>query len=133
MAVISLSSHKIPFNYKADSRKNYYFQILVTLMTLQKKIPSFKHNDMHLGNVILDLNFKTTGSIKYNTFYVPNIGLRALINDYGFANMSGLPNPKVVSKQYAGDFGIAPDSHKMYDAHFFLNALYIELVKFPEF
>lgn len=113
--------------------KTIIFQILVTLMTLQKKIPSFKHNDMHLGNVILDLNFKTTGSIKYNTFYVPNIGLRALINDYGFANMSGLPNPKVVSKQYAGDFGIAPDSHKMYDAHFFLNALYIELVKFPEF
>ena len=113
--------------------KTIIFQVLVTLMTLQKKIPSFKHNDMHIKNILLDLDFKTTGSIKYNTFFVPNIGLRALINDYGFANMTSVPNPKVVSKQYADDFGIAPDSHKMYDTHFFLNALYQELIKFPEF
>jgi hypothetical protein len=113
--------------------KTILFQVLVTLMTIQKKVPSFKHNDLHLRNILLDLNFKTTGSIKYKTFFVPNIGLRALINDFGFANMTGFPNPKVVSKQYASDFGIAPDSHKMFDAHFFLNALYIELVKFPEF
>jgi hypothetical protein len=113
--------------------KTIIFQILVTLATIQKKVPSFKHNDMHLKNVLLDLGFKTTGSIKYGTSFVPNIGLRALINDYGFANTASVPNPKVVSKQYANDFGIAPDSHKMYDAHLFLNALYIELVKYPEF
>ena len=113
--------------------KTIIFQILVTLATLQKKVPSFKHNDMHLKNVLLDLSFKTTGSIKYGTSFVPNIGLRALINDYGFANLSSVPNPKVVSKQYAADFGIAPDSHKMYDAHLFLNALYIEFSKYPEF
>ena len=113
--------------------KTIIFQIIVTLMIFQKKVPSFKHNDLHLKNILLDLNFKTTGSIKYDTFFVPNIGLRALINDYGFANMTEFPNPKVVSKQYAGDFGIAPDSHKMYDVHFFLNALYIDLVTYPEF
>ena len=113
--------------------KTIIFQVLVTLMTLQKKIPSFKHNDMHLKNILLDLSFKTSGSIKYGTFFVPNIGLRAVINDYGFAHMTGLPNPKVVSKQYAYDFGIAPDSHKMYDVHFFMNALYLDLSAYPEF
>ena len=113
--------------------KTIIFQILVTLATVQKKVPSFKHNDMHLKNVLLDLDFKTTGSIKYGTSFVPNIGLRALINDYGFATMASVPNPKVVSKEFAATFGIAPDSHKMYDAHLFLNALYIELSKYPEF
>ncbi len=113
--------------------KTIIFQILVTLATVQKKIPSFRHNDMHLKNILLDLDFKTTGSIKYGTSFVPNIGLRALINDYGFANMTPVPNPKVTSKEFASTFGIAPDSHKMYDAHLFLNALYIELSKYTEF
>jgi hypothetical protein len=113
--------------------KTIIFQILVTLATLKKKVPSFTHNDMHLKNILLDLNFKTTGSIKYGTSFVPNIGLRALITDFGFANTSTTPNPKVVSKEHAADFGIAPDSNRMYDAHLFLNALYIEFSKYPDF
>ena len=113
--------------------KTIIFQILVTLATLKKKVPSFKHNDMHLKNILLDLSFKTTGSIKYGTSFVPNIGLRALITDYGFANMNNVPNPTVVSKRYAGEFGIAPDSDRMYDTHLFLNALYIEFSKYPDF
>jgi hypothetical protein len=113
--------------------KTILFQVLFTLMKIQKKNPSFKHNDMHLKNVLLDLNFKHSGSTKYDLFYVPNIGLRAIINDYGFATLDSVPNPKVVSKEYAYDFGIAPDSHKMYDAHVFLNSLYIELANKPNF
>ena len=109
------------------------FQILVTLMTIQKKVSSFKHNDMHLKNVLLDVSFKTSGSTKYGNFYVPNTGLRALIGDFGFAHTTTYQNPKVISKEFARDYGIAPNSHKMYDAHLFLNALYIELSKYSKF
>ena len=113
--------------------KTIIFQILITLLTLHKKFPTFRHNDIHLKNILVDLSFKSTGSTKYKNFYVPNIGLRAVLNDFGFANMDGIPNPKVVSKQYAKDYGIAPDSDKMFDVHFFLNALYIDCAKHPEF
>lgn len=116
-----------------DHIRMIIFQVLVTLMTIQKKVPSFKHNDMHLKNVLLDVSFKTSGSIKYGNFYVPNTGLRALVGDFGFAHTSTHHNPKVVSKEFARDFGIAPNSHKMYDAHLFLNALYIELSKYRKF
>jgi len=116
-----------------DHIRMIIFQILVTLMTIQKKVPSFKHNDMHLKNVLLDVSFKTSGSIKYGNFYVPNTGLRALVGDFGFAHTSTHHNPKVVSKEFARDYGIAPNSHKMYDAHLFLNALYIELSKYRKF
>ncbi len=116
-----------------DHLRMIIFQILVTLMVVQKKVPSFKHNDMHLKNVLLDVSFKTTGSIKYGDFYVPNTGLRALVGDFGFAHTKTHQNPKVASKEFASDYGIAPNSHKMYDAHLFLNALYIELAKYSKF
>jgi hypothetical protein len=113
--------------------KTIVFQVLITLMNIQKEFPSFKHNDLHLGNILVDLAYKKSGTTQYDNFYVPNIGLRALINDYGFATMDSVPNPKVVTKQYAKNYGIAPDSHKMFDAHMFLNALYLDVKRYPEF
>lgn len=110
------------------------FQVLITLLAFQKMYPSFKHNDMHLKNVLLDINSRLSGATIYKSrteFKVPNIGLRALISDYGFAHMDEFPNPKVVSKEFVVDYGIAPDSHKLYDAHLFLLSLYLEVIKIP--
>ena len=111
--------------------KTIVFQILWTLYIIQQKYPTFRHNDLHMGNVLLDLNFKNTGGMKYKTdkttFWVPNIGITSMINDFGFTNMTSITNPKVNSRYCKNSHGICTDNNSLYDVHFFLNSLYIEL------
>ena len=117
--------------YSDKLRKLHYrvilFQVIWTLAELHKKFPSFRHNDLHLDNVFIDDRVTTKGSIRYGAFTVPNIGMNAVLGDFGFANMQadGFRNPKVQSGEYKYDYGIAVDNHPMYDIHFFLNDLHM--------
>ena len=113
--------------------KTIVSQVLIALQQIQKVYPSFRHNDLHLGNILLDVNFKKAGFINHNSFKVPNIGLRAVINDFGFSNMEEVPNPKVVSREYIATDGIAPKSNRLYDIHFFLVAMYVQTKRIPKF
>ena len=119
-----------------DQLRTIVFQVLYSLYALHKEFPDFRHNDLHLKNVLLDLNFLKTGRTMYkfklhtgsaNDFRVPNTGLRALIADFGWSNMKGDQLKDVMSKDYAKSDGIAPDNHFMYDAHLFLSSLYREV------
>ena len=103
------------------------FQVIWTLAELHKKFPTFRHNDLHLDNVFIDDRVTTKGSIRYGAFAVPNIGMSAVIGDFGFANMQteGFRNQKVQSGEYKYDYGIATDNNPMYDIHFFLNDLHM--------
>jgi hypothetical protein len=115
----------------AQHLKVIAFQVLWTLYAIQKAAPTFRHNDLHLGNVLL--NFKDGGpkGTRYKTdsdkFEVPNLGFSARLNDFGFAHMAGVPNPKVNNAQCKISHGICGQNDKMYDAHFFLNSLHIEV------
>lgn len=102
------------------------FQVIWTLSELYKKFPSFRHNDLHTDNVFVDDRVTTKGSILYGNFLVPNIGMNAVIGDFGFANMQadGFRNPKVQSGEFTRDYGIAVNSDYRYDIHFFLNDIY---------
>ena len=116
--------------YSDKLRKLHYrvilFQVIWTLAELHKKFPSFRHNDLHLDNVFIDDRVTTKGSVRYGSFTVPNIGMNAVLGDFGFANMQadGFRNSKVQSSEYKYDYGIAVDNNPMYDIHFFLNDLY---------
>ena len=116
--------------YADKMRKLHYrvtlFQVIWTLAELNKKFPTFRHNDLHLDNVFIDDRVTTKGSIRYGKFIVPNIGMNAVLGDFGFANMqaNGFKNAKVQSGDYKYDYGIAVDSNPMYDIHFFLNHLH---------
>ena len=112
--------------------KTIVSQVLIALQQIQKVYPSFRHNDLHLGNILLDVNFKKSGFINHNSFKVPNIGLRAVINDFGYSDMEQVPNPKVTSREYIID-GIAPKSNRLYDIHFFLTAMYGQTKRIPKF
>ena len=115
--------------YSDKLRKLHYrvilFQVIWTLAELHKKFPSFRHNDLHLDNVFIDDRVTTKGSVRYGDFTVPNVGMNAVLGDFGFANMQsdGFRNQKVQSGEYKYDYGIAVDNHPMYDIHFFLNDL----------
>jgi len=83
-------------------------QVLQTLIKIRDKYPSFRHNDLHTGNIFID----DTG-----------VKPRAAIADYGLACLTpGLTNP-TVNKGYYLNSGIGPTTDPRYDAHMFLNLL----------
>ena len=102
------------------------FQVIWTLSELYKKFPSFRHNDLHIDNVFVDDRVTTKGSVLYGNFLLPNIGMNAVIGDFGFANMQadGFRNTKVQSGEFTRGYGIAVNSDHRYDVHFFLNDIY---------
>ena len=83
-------------------------QVIKTLLRIQKKYPSFRHNDLSFHNV-----------------FVSPEG-RAFIGDFGLANIEkkGLRNPRI--RPFKQNYGIYPNSDPRFDIHFFLNSLFID-------
>lgn len=101
-------------------------QVLYTLYIINSKIPSFRHHDLHQNNILIvkddkkDLTIKISGKdYKFN-----NGGVKAVIIDFGMATVTGVNNPKINQGglKYAG---INRTSKSIYDAHFFLNSVYL--------
>ena len=92
--------------------------ILVTLHRILKTHPEFRHNDLHLDNILM---FKK----------VPKIA------DFGWARIKKTgTNPAVntaLANGTAARFGIGPDTDARYDSHLFLNEIrrHITAAKFP--
>ena len=85
-------------------------KLLVTLTKIQKRYPSFRHNDLSWKNVFID----SDGN--------------AFIGDFGLANvqLSGYRNPAIQSGEFKRSHGTYPGSDPRFDIHFFLNSLYID-------
>ena len=101
-------------------------QVLYTLYIINDKIPSFRHHDLHQNNILIvkdvkkDLTIKISGKeYKFN-----NGGVKTVIIDFGMATVAGVKNPKINQGglKYAG---INRTSKSIYDAHFFLNSVYL--------
>ena len=82
---------------KSKIDKDILLQVLKTLYKFQQH--GLRHNDLHLNNIL----------IEDKTY-------RALITDFGFANISDTG----LSESY----GIHPKNDPRYDYHFFLNSVY---------
>lgn len=80
-------------------------KVFLNLKRIHEKYPSFRHNDLHTDNVLVD----TDGPLLY---------------DFGYANWHG--NPTFDSK-LKSDYGIFPGNNPMYDFHFFANSVYSDL------
>lgn len=96
-------------------------QIIKTLLKIQKKYPSFRHNDLHWENIF---NSKD--------------GSKIYIGDFGFSNiqMEGYKNPIVQNGLYIEQYGIGPKPNKKYDIALLLNDIHLrgtaEVKKFIE-
>jgi len=90
--------------------QNLISQVLHILAFIQKRIPSFRHNDLHLDNILV----KQSNS-KYPTY---------ILNDFGWASIGPKSNPLVNGAKHAGNFGIGPLTSGRYDMHLFLNELH---------
>ena len=93
-------------------------QVLRTLKHVARKYPNFRHNDLHLDNVLI-------------------VGGRAKIIDFGWARLSRTgTNPAVnsaVENGTSGVYGIGPGTDARYDSHLFLKEMRTLLLKYPKF
>lgn len=107
---------------------NMIRQVLVTLYKIQIKYPEFRHNDLHLGNILVKPSYTPGTILSYPTM---------VLADFGFSRLkkSG-SNPMVNSQVYANSWGIGPDTDIRYDSHFFMNEfrkwLSPKAAKFPQ-
>jgi hypothetical protein len=94
-----------------DFMQNLISQVLHILAFIQKRMPSFRHNDLHLDNILV----KQNPNGKYPTY---------VLNDFGWASMGPKSNPLVNGAKHAETFGIGPITSSRYDMHLFLNELH---------
>lgn len=113
-------------------------QVLYSLYQINIDHPTVRHHDLHLDNILVNTGKTVGGFSTYKiqdlNLEVDKIGVEALITDYGFTTMRGVPNQIIDNFEIANlrdNFGIYRDSHPMYDAHLFLNALYVEILRDP--
>ena len=101
-------SSRVTDNVMADLIR----QVIGTLKKIHTKYPEFRHNDLHLGNILVDDTGKK---------------IRLLLTDFGLSRMTRYgSNPVINSGSYRSS-GISNSTSYKYDAHYFLNALDSEI------
>jgi serine/threonine protein kinase len=78
-------------------------QVLETLAKIQLRLPEFRHNDLHMKNVLVKK------------------GLVVVLNDFGWSRLSRANAQQ--SKTTQMNYGIGPDTNVRYDHHLFLSEL----------
>ena len=87
-------------------------QVITTMKRIHTRYPEFRHNDSHLGNFLVD----DTGSKP-----------RIMFADFGLSRLTLRgSNPLINTNAHKGS-GISARTSYKYDAHYFLNALNIEI------
>ena len=105
--------------------KSIMAQVLYNLYRIQKKIPTFRHHDLHGGNIIIrkvpvkDVKISFPGT----QYTISNAGVEPVIIDFGFSKITGIKNPLVESEERK-NIGIYKNSPKFYDVHFFLITIF---------
>lgn len=105
----------------ADDIRTMVFQVLWTLDAMQKKMPEFRHGDMIMSNIMVDVEHHDRGTIRYRGGYtVPNRGFRLIVGDFGLAHGSKDGMKPARLAHLKGSHGIGPNMMRGYDAHLFL-------------
>ena len=95
----------------ADMAKMVY-QVLATLKRIYSRYPEFRHNDLHLGNVLVD----DTGDFP-----------RLMITDFGLSRLKARGSNPIVNDGSFERVGISSRTSIKYDMHYFLNSLGYEI------
>jgi serine/threonine protein kinase len=87
-------------------------QVIGTLKKIHGKYPEFRHNDLHLGNILVDDTGKKP---------------RFLLTDFGLSRLTKRGSNPVINSGSYRNFGISNTTSYKYDLHYFLNALDSEI------
>jgi len=90
------------------------FQIVSALKKIHGTYPEFRHNDLHLRNILVD----DTGKFP-----------RLVISDFGLARLTTRGSNPIVNSGEFTSYGITSSTDVRYDTHLFLNALRIHLLR----
>ena len=117
-------------NYKSMKVKEWrviFFQILSVLAVIQKKYPSFRHNDLKPNNILVQVSEVNNKTLKFryvingNEYYVPNIGAQIKLWDFDFACIPGIIENSKVDAEWTNKINIKAEQNKYYDVHYFFN------------
>ena len=87
-------------------------QVISTLKKIHTKYPEFRHNDLHLGNILVD---DTGKKVRY------------LLTDFGLSRLTRRGSNPVINAGSYRNSGISNTTSYKYDLHYFLNALDSEI------
>jgi serine/threonine protein kinase len=87
-------------------------QVITTLKKIYTKYPEFRHNDLHLGNILVDDTGKK---------------VRVMLTDFGLSRLTARGSNPVINSGSYRNSGISNSTSYKYDAHYFLNALDSEI------
>ncbi len=116
-------------NLKSKEWRVIFFQILSVLAVIQKKYPSFRHNDLKPNNILVQLSEVNNKQLKFryqingSEYYVPNIGVQIKLWDFDFACIPGIVDNTKVMAEWTDKINIKPEENKYYDVHYFFNTL----------
>ena len=112
------------------------FQMLWTMGIMYRKVPSFRHNDLHIQNIFIKTgdNIAKNGNTKYGKlFSVPNVGIMSAVGDFGWAKTDNKPHPNVNSGAFKNSHGISKNTTPRHDVYVFLASLYLFLMEHNKF
>jgi len=87
-------------------------QVIATLKKIHTRYPEFRHNDLHLGNILVDDTGKK---------------VRLMIMDFGLSRLTTRGSNPVINSGVYRNSGISNTTSSKYDTHYFLNALDSEI------
>ena len=100
--------------------------LLINLIKIAKTEPTFRHNDLHTGNILIARS-NVPIKIKYGNFeFTTNI--IPLITDLGLSTINKVKNT-LLTDFLKDNYGVYPNSHPLYDVHFLFNTLKNSLKK----
>lgn len=106
--------------------KVFFFQIISVLAVIQRKYPTFRHNDFKANNILVHriqerrakrFNYTVCGK----SYYVPNIGYHLKIWDFDFACIPGIVDNAKVAAKWTTNLNVVPKQNRYYDMHYFFN------------
>lgn len=107
-------------------------QVLVQLLRIRAVYPAFRHNDLHVGNIIITRLNHHVGDITapgIGTFHLKTY-LKASLIDFGYSQLyPQLEKNSVFNYVGLGVTGITPHVNPYYDHHTFLNAIWTQFNK----
>ena len=100
-----------------------FFQLLSVLALIQDMYKNFRHNDLHLGNILVrkaDAKIKEHEYKMFRKLYiVKNIGYHVHLWDYDSSAIHGIVDNIKVDKVWTDEFNVRPKKNHYYDIHFF--------------